>query len=91
MQDIGFIVAVKGLSATIKEMWKFCCKVYNTIIHPKDALISAIDASYWFLLISAMVCLILTMCGCKKTKNGTMISILIYIILQCLRSALKTL
>jgi len=97
MEDIGFVVAVKNISKTLNEMWKFCCRVCDTITNPKDTItnpkdtmISLIDGSYWVLLITAMICFILTMCGCKKTKNGATISIIIYLILQCLKVVLMS-
>ena len=90
MEDVGFIIAVKSLSKTLKDMWNFCCKVYDTILDPTDAIISFIDGTYWVLLTTAMICFILTLCGCKKTKNGAMISIILYVILQCLKVALMS-
>ncbi|MDK2587520.1 hypothetical protein QOZ83_16905 [Romboutsia sedimentorum] len=88
MNDVGFVVAVKNIGNTLKQMWEFCCNAWNIITDPTQILIGAMDLTYWILLITAMVCLILTMAGCKKTKNGATISIIIYTILQCIASVL---
>lgn len=91
MHDIGFVVAVKNIAEILKGMWEFCCNVIEVIANPIEMIIiPVIDMSYWVLLITAMVCLILTIVGCKKTKNGAMISTIIYIILQCIRAVLIT-
>ncbi|MEG1411630.1 MAG: hypothetical protein RSD36_17475 [Terrisporobacter sp.] len=88
MNDIGFVTAVKNISGILKQMWKFCCDTIEILSNPAQVLVGAMDLSHWILLIIAMVCLILTMSGCKKTKNGATISIIIYTILQCLASVL---
>ena len=89
MNDVGFIVAVKSIAANLKDMYEFCCKAWEIISNPiEKIIIPGIDLSYWILLLTAMVCFILTMAGCQKTKNAPMISTIIYIILQCLRAVL---
>lgn len=89
MNNAGFIVAVKNISNTLKQMWEFCTNAWEIISNPVEMIIlPAIDVSYWVLLITAIICFILTMAGCKKTQNGAMVSTIIYIILQCIRTVL---
>lgn len=88
MNDITFVIAVKKIGNILTQMWDFCCNAWSIITDPTQILIGAMDLSYWILLIIAMACLILTMCGCKKTRNGATISVIIYIILQCIASVL---
>lgn len=88
MNDTGFIVAVKNINMTLNNIWNFCCDTWEILSNPSKIVVGAIDMSYWILLITAMVCLILTIAGCKKTKNGATISIIIYAILQCLKTVL---
>lgn len=89
MNDIGFVVAVKSISKILNDMWAFCTSAWNVISNPVDNIvIPAIDMSYWVLLITAMVCLILTIAGCKKTKNVPLISTILFVIMQCLKSVL---
>lgn len=88
MKDIGFIVAIKGIGNVLNQMWEFCVNAWEVITNPTQIFSGALDLSYWILLIVSIICLILTMSGCKKTKNGAAISIIIYVILQCFASIL---
>lgn len=89
MNDAGFVVAVKSIASILKDMYEFCCNVWDVINNPVEKIVlPAIDISYWILLLTATICFILTMSGCKKTKNIPTISTVIYIILQCLRAVL---
>lgn len=94
--DNGIIETVKGLNDTLGEIWMFCKSVWNFICNPTEVIggvakatfVNVIGLSYWVLLLSAMICLILSMAGCKKTKNGATISLILYIILQCFAKVL---
>lgn len=89
MNDIKFIESIKNISEILSNMWQFCNNAWEVLSHPIDKiLIPGIDMSYWILLLTALICFILTMAGCKKTKNAPMISTIIFIILQCLKSVL---
>lgn len=79
---------LQNISNVLSGMWNFCMNVWNLISNPTKILIGVLDVSYWILLLTAIVCLILTMSGCKKTRNGATISVIIYTILQCLASVL---
>lgn len=79
---------LQNISNVLTGLWNFCTAAWDLITNPSKILIGAIDISHWILLITAIICLILTMCGCKKTKNGATISMVIYIILRCLASVL---
>lgn len=92
MNDAGFIVAVKNIASILKDMWEFCTNAWEIINNPIEKIIlPAIDMSYWFLLITAIICFILTMAGCKKTQNGAMISTITYLILKCIGVVLASL
>ncbi|WP_270943157.1 hypothetical protein [Romboutsia lituseburensis] len=88
INDIGFVIAVKKIGNILTQMWDFCCNAWNLITDPSEMLSGIMHISYWIFLITAIICLILTMAGCKKTKNGATISIIIYVILQCFASVL---
>ena len=79
---------LQNISNALSGMWNFCMNVWDLISNPTKILIGVLDVSYWILLLTAIVCLILTMSGCKKTRNGATISVIIYTILQCLASVL---
>lgn len=79
---------LQNISNVLTGMWNFCMNVWDLISNPTKILIGIVDISYWALLLIAIICLILTMSGCKKTKNGATISLIIYTILQCLASVL---
>lgn len=79
---------LQNISNVLTGMWDFCTGAWDLITNPAKILIGIADISHWVLLLTAIVCLILTMCGCKKTKNGATISIVIYTILRCLASVL---
>ena len=78
----------QNISNVLTGIWNFCMNVWDLISNPTKILIGIVDISYWALLLIAIICLILTMSGCKKTRNGATISIIIYTILQCLASVL---
>lgn len=79
---------LQNISNVLTGIWTFCTNVWDLISNPTKILIGIVDISYWVLLLIAIICLILTMSGCKKTKNGATISLIIYTILQCLASVL---
>lgn len=79
---------LQNISNVLTGIWNFCMNVWDLISNPTKILIGIVDISYWALLLIAIICLILTMSGCKKTKNGATISLIIYTILQCLASVL---
>lgn len=79
---------LQNISNVLTGIWSFCMNVWDLISNPTKILIGIVDISYWALLLIAIICLILTMSGCKKTKNGATISLIIYTILQCLASVL---
>ena len=79
---------LQNISNVLTGMWNFCMNVWDLISNPTKILIGIVDISYWALLLIAIICLILTMSGCKKTKNGATIRLIIYTILQCLASVL---
>lgn len=79
---------LQNISNVLTGIWNFCMNVWDLISNPTKILIGIVDISYWALLLIAIICLILTMSGCKKTRNGATISIIIYTILQCLASVL---
>lgn len=79
---------LQNISNVLTGIWNFCMNVGDLISNPTKILIGIVDISYWALLLIAIICLILTMSGCKKTKNGATISLIIYTILQCLASVL---
>lgn len=79
---------LQNISNVLTGIWNFCTNVWDLISNPTKILIGIVDISYWVLLLIAIICLILTMSGCKKTKNGATISLIIYTILQCLASVL---
>lgn len=66
------------ISYTTGKLNEFC----STIVTNMSSL------SYWICLFAALVCLILTLSGCKKTKNGPTIAIVVYAIIQCFLSVL---
>lgn len=79
---------LQSISDVLNGMWNFCTTAWDLITNPAKILIGFVDVSHWILLLTAIVCLILTMAGCKKTKKGATISMIIYIVLKCLVSVL---
>lgn len=57
---------LQNIYSVISGMWNFCMNVWDLISNPTKILIEVLDVSYWILLLIAIVCLILTMRGCKK-------------------------
>ncbi|MGL5381050.1 hypothetical protein [Clostridium sp.] len=100
VEKVGFFQGMEetivGIGSVLENIWGFlegCAKfvknAVEVISNPLQTIINIADASYWFFLLTAIVCLILTIAGCKKTKNGAMISFISYIILQCFATVLK--
>lgn len=79
---------LQNISNVLNGMWNFCTTAWDLITNPSKILIGVVGFSHWVLLLTAIVCLILTMAGCKKTKKGATISMLIYLILKCIASVL---
>ncbi|GIM32692.1 hypothetical protein [Paraclostridium bifermentans] len=79
---------LQNISNVLTGIWNFCTAAWDLITNPTKILIGVVDMSHWILLLTAIICLIFTMCGCKKTKNGATISIVIYAILRCLANVL---
>lgn len=100
VENVGLIEGLKeniqNVENTLQNIWgvlestaKFCKSVYDIVANPIQTIVNIADASYWIFLLTAIICLILTIAGCKKTKNGAMISFILYIIVQCFAKVLR--